>query len=645
MLYQVLSQVKNVAQKRIDNLRDNLSEKVLLETLTGTEGDEHNDLIEILAKAIEPRGSRLGRSIAVDMVADWNASLKNEYDIKAFLVSQGLSGEDDMRTAKRIAKIYGDKTVDTITQNPYMLVRFYAWSKVDRWGLQLMSADDSRRQMGIVDAIIKDELSQGNTATILGNFTNRVKRGLKSERLAELCLVEAEKSKRIVTKDDTVHFFGAHALEKGIQGNIGDMLSMGHMHKRSDIKQILDEYNSFQEFPLSEEQSKAVVNAALNQFHVVAGYAGTGKSTTLNALVYVLKKLDRHIEMAALSGKAALRMSQSAKMHAKTIFRFLNQVKKTRALRESNQPIPKDMSKINHKTTIILDEASMIDLGNMASIFRYSNDNTQIILLGDDFQLPPISFGLVFHSLVKNSAITSKLTKVYRQKDGSNIPVVGEEIRQGKIPVLPQYFGLDQGIHFLETDGVIDPSIIKRVSDELEGFDIETNNLQIIASTNKTVDKINSFMHDAHANTKVSEDIIDGFLENRFIQGDPVVFNRNDYKRNLFNGLIGYVTHAKVFPNKVKQLSANFNGEMFEFTGGAEISDLSLSYCLTCHKLQGSQAKHVIVMLEYSSLIDPTWLYTAITRATSQVVIIGSREQYRKVFERTPSYQRRKVGM
>lgn len=645
MVYQVLSQVKNVAQKRIDNLKVNLGEKELVRVLDSASNDIFDESIEVLAKAVEPRGSRLGRSIAVDMVAEWNASLGNEYRLKSFLWSQGLADDEDMRLAKKIVRIYGDRTMDALQKNPYLLVRFYSWKRIDKWGLHLMKKDDPRRQIGIIDAIIKDELSKGNTASRIEGFSRRLRDGLKSDLLASQCLSEAQRQKRITIKEGTVHFFGAHALEKGIQSSIDEMLDAGHVRKRAHAEQMLDEYNSFQKFPLSPEQREAVINAATNQFHVIAGYAGTGKSTTLNALVHVLKKMGRHIEMSALSGKAALRMAQSAGMHAKTIFRFLAQVKKSRELKEVNQPIPKDMSKINHKTTIILDEASMIDLGNMANIFRHANENTQVILLGDDFQLPPISFGLVFHSLVKRDDITSKLTKVYRQKDGSNIPVVGEEIRQGKIPVLPPYLGPEQGIHFLETSGSLDPREIKRICDELGGIDVETSNLQIIAPTNKAVNVINSFMHDMHADSKGAQQVVDGLLGNKFVQGDPVVFNRNDYKKNLFNGLIGYVAYTSIFPGNINHLAARFEGEDVEFTGGTEISDLSLSYCLTCHKLQGSQAKNVIVILENSSLEDQTWLYTAITRATDQVVIVGSKEQYRKIFDRLPAYQKRKVGI
>ncbi len=129
-----------------------------------------------------------------------------------------------------------------------------------------MSKEDPRRQIGMVDAAIKDELSKGNTASEVENFSRRLREGLGSNSLVPACLSEAQKQKRITIAGDTVHFFGAHALERGIQSSIKDMLGAGHVCKRADVEQMLDEYNSFQKFPLSTEQREAVANAAINQF-------------------------------------------------------------------------------------------------------------------------------------------------------------------------------------------------------------------------------------------------------------------------------------------------------------------------------------------------------------------------------------------
>ncbi len=348
--------------------------------------------------------------------------------------------------------------------------------------------------------------------------------------------------------------------------------------------------------------------------------------------------------MCALSGKAALRMAQASSVHAKTIFRFLRQIKESEELKRSGQPIPKGHSFINDNTVVIIDEASMVDLGNMAQIFQSLRKNTQLILLGDDFQLPPISFGLVFHELVKIPAITSKLSQVFRQASGNNIPVIGEQIRKGEHPSLSTFTGIEPGIQFLEMDE-IDPVRIMSLAQTLGGFDTRTGNLQLVAATNNVVDKINDFMHEVYGETKNPKNKLEGVFGNSFHVGDPVVFTRNDYKRNLFNGEIGYVVKTREFDTGAKVLTCVFNGEEYEFVGAIEISDIRLAYALTCHKLQGSQFRRVIVILGSSQLCDPTWLYTAITRSTEQTIIIGSQKNYQNVFRRPPSFQKRTVGI
>lgn len=138
--------------------------------------------------------------------------------------------------------------------------------------------------------------------------------------------------------------------------------------------------------------------------------------------------------------------------------------------------------------------------------------------------------------------------------------------------------------------------------------------------------------------------MIRGLLGNTFAIGDTVVFNKNNYQKNLYNGMIGYVSNTFLINNTLNVLRLTFDELTVEFKGQVEISDVSLAYSLTCHKLQGSQSRSVIIVLEDSNLVEPTWLYTAITRATHQVVIVGSEYQYKNIFSRLPSYQNRTTG-
>jgi exodeoxyribonuclease V alpha subunit len=638
MLYELLSRVKFVASKRIDNLKKNIPKEELLSLLTLKENDEIADeLICKIGNAIEPRGSKVGKSIALDMITDWNASLRYEYELKKYLHHKGIDTDEDMKIASKIAKLYGSKTMEIVLSNPYMLVRFFRWREVDTIGLLLLGKYDTSRAIGAVDYLIRNQLSRGHTCCVVDEFKIGASK-LLIYNISDALLDVFTKHKRILIKGNMVHFYGTYILERNIINGIKEMDSSEDVFKERQVEQLLGEYDSINSFKLSTEQRDAVKNALLNRFYIIAGYAGTGKSTVLDALVYCLKRFDRHIEMAALSGKAALRMSQSANIEAKTIYRFLQQVKKSRKLKEYNIPIPENLSKINHKTTIILDEASMIGLGTMSSIMRYINENVQIILLGDDFQLPPIDFGLVFHKLVQSSQITSKLTKVYRQKGGNSIPIVGEKIRLGLKPELERYSGFGSGVSFFETNGQLNTNIIDALIGQLGGLDGDIENLQIISPTNKINNIVNAYINENRKNKNQT-------LFEKYNRGDIVVCNKNNYEKDIYNGMLGRVLSVDSGKFGIKNMVIDFQREKPIFLSGNEVGDLALGYCLTCHKLQGSQSKRVIVILDDSSMIEQTWLYTAITRAMEQVVVVGSRYQYNSIFARTPAYKRRRVGL
>jgi exodeoxyribonuclease V alpha subunit len=425
------------------------------------------------------------------------------------------------------------------------------------------------------------------------------------------------------------------------------MLKTPKNHLKEPIEKILDKYSKTQNISLSEEQKEAIIDSVSSKIHCIVGYAGTGKSTVLSAITYIYEALGYRIEMAALSGKATLKMIQTSGKSAKTIFRFLTQVKEANAITNSGKKVPRDLSRITNDTVIILDEASMIDLGSMATIFRHLMPGTRLLLVGDDFQLPPIGFGLVFHLLVKNKYLTSKLTRVFRQKESNPIPIVGKQIREGLRVPLPYYNGASIGIHFHETQEELDTEIINKICNDLGGFNAQESNLQIITATNKKAELINNFIHKCHVekNSKINKNTIVGNSPDiNFTIGDVVVFNKNNYQKNLYNGMIGYISKLTTINNRLNYLQLVFDNRTVELKDSLEINDVSLAYALTCHKLQGSQSRNIIIMLENLDLIDPTWFYTAITRATYQVVIIGSRCQYENIFNRTPSYKKRTTG-
>ena len=269
------------------------------------------------------------------------------------------------------------------------------------------------------------------------------------------------------------------------------------------------------------------------------------------------------------------------------------------------------------RTLVVVDEASMVDLATLHALVRFMPHGARLLLIGDEKQLPPVGFGLVFHKLVTDSGITARLTVVHRQTGASGIPALAELLRARKAPELAPYDGLAPGVSLLPAST---PAAIAEAVLRAHG-DLAVDDPMIVAPTNEGdsgVRMMNRRLHEMHVRARRCGEIV-GALGERFSVGEPIAFRRNDYKRGLFNGSMGRVVGIDA---PARSLTASFDDEEHVFTQ-EDMVDLSLGYALTCHRAQGSQAARVIVALTPSRLLDPSWLYTAVTRAEKQVVLIG----------------------
>jgi exodeoxyribonuclease V alpha subunit len=292
----------------------------------------------------------------------------------------------------------------------------------------------------------------------------------------------------------------------------------------------------------------------------------------------------------------------------------------------------------------------MVDLGQWHQLVQAMPEGCRLLMVGDVAQLPPIGFGLVFHLLAGRADITSILTKIHRQTDESGIPMVAAAIRDREMPTFSLYSGIGTGVSFIDVPTSDVQSKVNEIAHELGGF-WENDDLMICTALNESgigVSGINEMFGRQRQNMlKVSEhnytfpcEAVRGFLGNWFVPGDPVIFLRNDYREGLFNGSMGRVSEIDVHERKV---IAVFDGEAKEFKGG-ELFDLKLAYAITCHKAQGSQARRVIIPMTDTNLLDPTWLYTAVTRAEEQCVLIGEERLLRATLKRLPAHEKRTIG-
>jgi exodeoxyribonuclease V alpha subunit len=264
-----------------------------------------------------------------------------------------------------------------------------------------------------------------------------------------------------------------------------------------------------------------------------------------------------------------------------------------------------------------------------------------VLLIGDEKQLPPVGFGLLFHRFVHDASITASLTTIHRQADGSGIPTAAAVIRRRDMPDLPAYAGAGDGISMVVAVGreaIADATV--QIHADMGG---RAGDVLIITPINNGpcgVTGLNRRLHDGHVRATGLQELR-GPLGDVIAAGEPLLHCRNNYKRGLFNGSRGAVRRID---RAERQVVATFDGEEHVFASD-DLVDLVLGYALTCHRAQGSEADYVIVALPPSRLLDPSWLYTAVTRARKLVVIVGQSETIRDALMRSYADERRAVGL
>ena len=268
-------------------------------------------------------------------------------------------------------------------------------------------------------------------------------------------------------------------------------------------------------------------------------------------------------------------------------------------------------------------------------------DGARLLLVGDEGQLPPVSFGLVFHRLVQDDAITARLVTVHRQTEESGIPSVAAAIRQGTMPTFAAYRGFGTGVSLVECHDDALHEAVLQIWAEVSRQDDEA---PLILSPTKddkdaAVHALNKALHDSQ---KGEKEELKGYFGQWFCVGDPVVFLRNDYEKGLFNGLIGRVVKIDL---EAECATVQFDGyEEPHVLTKEQLIDLQLGYALTGHKAQGDQAPVVIIPLYRSRIVEPSWLYTAVTRAQRLVVLVGGYEVIQAALSQPRAADRRMVG-
>ena len=537
-----------------------------------------------------------------------------------------LRADIPVRKAIRVARAWGKQGTDAVRENPYLLLAVSDWKTVDQIAASLgISKQDRRREVAAIEAALMGVggLRSGSTLMTHEHALRRAER-LTGHRIDPMILDQAVCAGAAVTLCGALQPPGAAYMEAGcalILSKLAPQAPCSGITEPEALELLVANYEAGQVFPLTEAQRESVRMSHKHRLLVLSGYAGSGKTTVLRGVCDTQEAIGKTPLIITLSGRAAKRASEATGRCATTIARFLLEGK------NSNYPMGLDR-------VLIVDEASMLGVVEFWRILRRLGD-ASLVLCGDPAQLPPVSPGVVFHHLaVDRDTRKVVLDRVHRQDERTGIPVLAEGVRNGVIGDLPGFSGPKMGITFQQCERDVLCAEILRIGRAMSDGGVGRNAMQIIAPTNREIQKINDYFH--RLILRRGANLWPG--RRHIAEGEPVIWTRNDHKRGLTNGALGRISKIDG-----ENILAEFDGVEYKLRPQDE-QFLQLAWAISVHKAQGSQWSRVIIPVFQSIVVDRSLIYTALTRAQEQVIFMGSFTAAQRAVERLPTAQMRKCG-
>lgn len=549
--------------------------------------------------------------------------LNQDYIIK--LNALGFS----VKEAIDLITLYKSKLFNVIENNIYDLVEYIAFEKLDT--IYLKNYDEITPVR--IEALIKHNIynmcyESGDTLVTKEELLIKMKscfRGVFSLDTFLLYLNKLIKEKEIVEVNELITLKNFYDTEELIYRNIIRLNSIKNNYDIDKLEHFIDEYETRNNIKFASNQKNAIIESIMNNFYIITGGPGTGKTTIIKAVVEILKDLneytDEDIALLAPTGRSAKRMAELVLFPASTIHKYLKWNK------ESNDFQINEDNKSTSKV-IIIDESSMIDIFLFSSLLKGLQLNIKLILVGDANQLPSIGPGDVLNNLLHNDEIKKKyLTDIYRVKEGSYITYLANDIKD--IKTFESFDKKYDDFKFIEaTDEEIIP-YLNKICESAIKKGIKTDNFQVLAPMYKGyngIDNLNKIMKDIFNPNAKTYSINDVY----YSVGDKVIQLVNDVDNNVFNGDIGYIREIEYLEKKLV-ITIDYLGNIVEYSSG-EFDKFMLAYAISIHKSQGSEYDNVVVILakSFGRMFYNKLIYTAITRAKQSLIIIGSIDSLNK---------------
>jgi len=470
-------------------------------------------------------------------------------------------------------------------------------------------------------------LREGHTCLSLASFATRAEAQLGAKKTSPEAILNAlqklQARGRISLTDTQVALTRCAVAEETIARGLAHIGSRARPIHPTRLSRLLETLTA----GLSDEQLDAVrliVNAPVS---ILTGAPGTGKTSTVKALLEIFEQSGCKVRLAAPTGRAAERLREVTGHPAQTLHRML---------RPDQSAPPSILSRIFPAgNVVIVDEASMIDVFLMARLINACGPSTKLILVGDVNQLPSIGAGQVLFDLIESGSIpVIELLKNFRQADGSRIITAAEAIREGRVPDLPTPGQAKSDCYFIEAETAAETArlVVKAATRSLParcGAD-PFQNIQTLTPKHRgslgTVslnERIQTALRDRESDSNPAA--------HSFLPGDRVLHMKNNYQLNVFNGQCGSVQQATG-----ESVTVKFGEREVKYSR-ASLPQLTPGFTITIHRSQGSEYPFVIIPVHESQqpMLSRELLYTAITRGQQMVVLIGSWRAFEMAIENT----------
>lgn len=575
----------------------------------------------------------LGKKRVDTLIRAWNDQ-RAVREVMVFLQAHGASPA----LATRIHKRYGKDAVNVVSREPYRLA-------LDVWGVGFKTADRIAQSLGIAKdgpaRIQAGVLQAMHDATDAGHISvpllalshraaalleldtdvtslevdTRVEHALRA--LAMGGYVVREKAEdREGGESNLVFLSDLYAAERRFATRL-IALADASTRPLAGAERSIADFEARAKVALAPEQREAVERAAASSVLVITGGPGVGKTTIVRAVLSVYEHAGLRVRLAAPTGRAAKRLSQSTGRDASTLHRLLEFEPKRNAFKRSvESPLEADV--------LVVDEASMIDLPMADALAQAIAIGTRLVLVGDVDQLPSVGPGAVLRDVIQSNRIaTVRLTRIFRQAHESLIIENAHRINHGEAPIAPATGGLSDFylIERRDADSAKE-TILELVGNRIPkrfGFD-PIRDVQVLTP-----------MHRGPVGSMALNDALQAMLNpdgpslvrglRTFRLGDKVMQLRNDYEREVWNGDVGLVSHVDV---EESTLSVRFDDREVKYEA-AELDELTLAYACSIHKSQGSEYPVVVLPLltAHFVMLSRNLLYTGVTRGKRLVVLVA----------------------